>query len=277
MRLGGYVFVDVLNPETWITKHVEKGFRSAVVPINHTASETEKRDYQQIALAHDVMLAEVGAWSNPLHTNIEKQRQAIDYLKKQLAFADELGARVCINIAGSLGTVWDGPHPDHYQMATFEKIATVVQEIIDDVQPKTTDFCLEMMPHTPPSDSFDYQKLIDWVNRDHFKVHFDPVNIINSPKRYYKNGRMIEDFIETLGPHIRSAHLKDITLTGHLTVQLNEVIPGEGSLDYSILLQSLNQLDPDLPVIIEHLNDEASYDQASAYIKSIAKQYAITL
>ncbi|GEN56777.1 hypothetical protein GCM10012290_15880 [Halolactibacillus alkaliphilus] len=277
MRLGGYVFIEQLNPEVWVKKHVEKGFTSAVLPIDHTSTKTERHDYVSFAKAHDVLLSEVGAWSNPISKNVEKRKRAIDYIKEQLAFSDEIGARTCVNIAGSLGNVWNGPHHDHYKESTFELIARTVQEIIDDVAPKRTTYSLEMMPFTPPSDVWDYKQLMDMIDREAFKIHYDPVNMINNPKRYYKNGRVMADFIDELGDFLVNVHLKDILLLNDLTLHLKEVTPGTGGLNYPVLLQKLDQLDPDLPVIIEHLPDEASYDLASDYIRSVAEKQGIQL
>ncbi|WP_062321263.1 hypothetical protein [Halolactibacillus sp. JCM 19043] len=81
MRLGGYVFVDHLTPETWVNKHLEKGFNSAVLPINHTSSQTERNDYVSLAKEHDILLSEVGAWSNPISSDLETRKKAIDYIK----------------------------------------------------------------------------------------------------------------------------------------------------------------------------------------------------
>ena len=276
MRLGGYVFVDQLNPETWINKHLEKGFNSAVLPIDYTSSQTERADYKALATEHDILLSEVGAWSNPISPNIDTRKKAVDHIKQQLAFSDEMGARTCVNIAGSLGSEWDGPDPEHYTQQTFELIAKTVQEIIDDVKPTQTTYSLEMMPFTPPSDVWDYKQLIDMIDREAFKIHFDPVNMINNPKRYYRNGRVISDFIDELGDLIVNVHLKDILLTSDLTVHLKEVIPGTGQLDYPTLLTKLDTLDPDLPVIIEHLPDESSYDLASQFIKRVAAKNNLT-
>ncbi|GEM04550.1 xylose isomerase [Halolactibacillus miurensis] len=276
MRLGGYVFVDHLTPETWVNKHLEKGFNSAVLPINHTSSQTERNDYVSLAKEHDILLSEVGAWSNPISSDLETRKKAIDYIKKQLAFSDEIGARTCVNIAGSLGATWDGPDCEHYTQQTFELIAKTVQDIIDDVKPTQTTYSLEMMPYTPPSDVWDYKQLVDMIDRDAFKIHFDPVNMINNPKRYYRNRRVMSDFIDELGDLIVNVHLKDLLLTSDLTVHLKEVLPGTGQLDYPILLKKLDTLDPDLPVIIEHLPDEMSYDLASQFIREVASKNNLT-
>ena len=45
-------------------------------------------------------------------------------------------------------------------------------------------------------------------------VHFDPVNMINSPELIYDNGKFLRHCFEVLGPFIEGIHAKDIILRG---------------------------------------------------------------
>ncbi|CAM4444877.1 sugar phosphate isomerase/epimerase [Paenibacillus tarimensis] len=47
------------------------------------------------------MISEVGAWSNPISPDEGARRKALDFCKQQLALAEEIGARCCVNIAGA--------------------------------------------------------------------------------------------------------------------------------------------------------------------------------
>ena len=101
-------------------------------------------------------------------------------------------------------------------------------------------------------------------------VHFDPVNLICSPQRYYSNAQLIHEFVANLGAHIKSVHAKDIRLQENLTTHLDEVIPGKGELNYRVLLKELDALGRDIPVMLEHLNTGEQYCQAVDYIRSVA-------
>ncbi len=48
-----------------------------------------------------IIIAEVGAWSNPMSTDPEEARAALAKCQTQLALAEEIGARCCVNISGS--------------------------------------------------------------------------------------------------------------------------------------------------------------------------------
>ncbi|BAM47890.1 sugar phosphate isomerase/epimerase family protein [Amphibacillus xylanus] len=277
MRLGGQVFIEDITPEKWIKKLQEKNYRAAVFPIDHTASDEEILSYQKAAEAADIVIAEVGAWSNPISPDPVVREKAINYCKDQLRLADRIGANVCVNISGSRGNQWDAPHPDNFSEATFNLIVKTVQEIIDDVKPTNTFFALEMMPWALPDDTETYLELMKAIDRKEFAVHFDPVNMLNSPRKVYRNRELIEEFFEKLGPYTKTAHAKDIALGTELTTHLSEVIPGEGILDYDAFLLGMDKLGPEIPLMMEHLDTEAEYDKATAYIRKKAEQLGIQL
>ena len=61
-------------------------------------------------------------------------------------------------------------------------------------------------------------------------------------------------------------HTKDIVLEHALTVRLTEVRPGLGALDYRTLLTEMERLDPDTPILVEHLGTDEEYAAAVAYV-----------
>ncbi len=268
MRLGGPVFGDICDPENWIALHKNAGYTAAFCPVNADADEARIRTYADAAEKAGIIIAEVGAWSNPLSPDEETRLKALDYCKTQLALADRIGARCCVNISGSRGDQWDGPDPKNLTSETFDMIVQSVREIIDAVQPSRTFYTLETMPWMYPDSTESYIRLIEAIDRPRFAVHFDPVNLICSPQRYFTNGEIIREFVEKLGPHIKSCHAKDILLWGTLTTHLDEVRPGLGVLDYATYLREISQLG-DVPIMLEHLSTEEEYVRAAEYVRSV--------
>ncbi|ALS28273.1 xylose isomerase [Paenibacillus sp. 32O-W] len=277
MRLGGPVFVEFEDPDGWIRALKAEGYRAGTCPVGHDASAELIRAYRNAADAHDIVIAEVGAWSNPISPDERTRKAAVEHCKQQLELAERIGARCCVNIAGSRGEQWDGPHPDNFSEETFELIVDTVREIIDAVNPQRTFYALETMPWAFPDSADTYVALIKAINRKAFAVHLDPVNMISSPRIYYRNGEMIKDFFAKLGPFIRTCHAKDIRLSGQLTVRLEETVPGTGELNYAVYLRELSRLDPDIPLIIEHLDDADQYRRAAGYIRQVAASLDISL
>ena len=175
-----------------------------------------------------------------------------------------------MNIAGSRSPEWAGPHPDYLSEDTFALIVDTTRAIIDAVKPARTYFTLEAMPWVFPDSPESYLRLIEAIDRERFAVHLDPVNIVNNPERYFRNGAFIRECFRLLGPHIRSCHAKDTRMSTSLTVHIDEVQPGLGTLDYAIFLRELDRLDPDTTLTMEHLHTPEEFAAAAAYIRGVA-------
>lgn len=277
MRLGGPTFSKIDDPEQWLAALQAKGYRASFCPLSVEADEAAIHRFAQAAERADIVIAEVGAWSNPLSPDDATRRSALDLCKRSLHLADRIGARCCVNIAGSRGTQWDGPHPANLTPDTFERIVECVREIIDEVKPTRTCYTLETMPWMYPDSPDSYLALIAAIDRRAFAVHLDPVNLVSSPQLYFNNGALIRECIEKLGPWIKSCHAKDIRLGNRMTTHLDEVRPGLGDLDYPTFLREVARLPQDVPVMLEHLESEDEYDLAAQYVRSIADSAGISV
>ncbi|MBC7330603.1 sugar phosphate isomerase/epimerase [bacterium] len=277
MRLGGPVFGDYSEPEEWINLLRKYGYRAGYCPVDSSANDEVVRAYEEIARKSDIVIAEVGAWSNPLSSNEEERRSAIEFCKRQLDLADRIGALCCVNIAGSRGRKWDGPCEDDFKGETFQMIVDTIREIIDDVKPIRAFYTLETMPWMYPDSPDEYIRLLKAIDRKQFAVHLDIVNMINSPRRYFFNSDFIKECVEKLGPYIKSCHIKDVILKESFLVHLEEVRPGLGKLDYRTLLWELNKLPQDVPIMLEHLSSEEEYIIAGEYVREIAREVNVAL
>ncbi len=277
MRLGGPVFGDCASPERWVAAVRAAGYRAAYCPVDANAPDAVVRAYADAAREADIVIAEVGAWSNPLSPDDATRTAAIRHCQDQLTLADRIGARCCVNIAGSRGAQWDGPHPDNLMPQTFDLIVESVQSILDAVRPDRAYYTLETMPWMYPDSPDSYRRLVEAIDRPQFAVHLDPVNMICSPQRFFANGDFLRECFAVLGPWTQGCHAKDITLASHLTVHLDEARPGLGSLNYQVLLEEMNKLPPDTPLMLEHLPTEEEYTLAAEYVRSVAAQVSVSL
>lgn len=276
--LGGPVFTKYKNPEEWIVAIKELNYKAAYCPVKPGASSVEIKSYKEAAKKADIIIAEVGAWSNPIDPNPEKAKAAIEKNIGCLQLADEIGANCCVNISGSRNPEkWAGPHEDNLTEETFDLIVETTRKIIDTVKPKNTFYTLETMPWAYPESVNSYEKLHKAINRKQFGVHFDPVNLVISPQVYYKNGEMIQEAFRKLGPYMRSCHAKDILLLDDkLTPHMPEVRTGLGNLNYSVFLKELAKL-KNVPLMMEHLQGAEEYTKAADYIRNIGNDIGVSI
>jgi sugar phosphate isomerase/epimerase len=270
IHLGGPVYEKYKDPEGWVAALRKLGYSAAYCPVRVKASDAEVRAYEDAAKKAGIIIAEAGAWSNPISPKEPERKAALEKCRQQLELADRIGARCCVNISGSRGELWDGPSPKNFTQETFDMIVETTRSIIDAVKPTRTFFALETMPWAYPDSPDSYLRLLKAIDRQQFAVHLDPVNLVCSPQRYYGNGALIRECFQKLGPYIKSCHAKDILLQEKLTTHLDEVRAGTGGLDYVTFLRELSRL-PGVPLMLEHLSKAEDYDKAAAYIRSVAQ------
>lgn len=274
--LGGPVFGEYESPDQWVDQVQSLGYRAAYCPVGADTDDATVQSYARAAEQADIVIAEVGAWSNPISPDEQEREMALDKCRRQLHLADRIGANCCVNISGSRGLEWAGPHPENLTEETFEMIVETTRSIIDDVKPLRTYFALETMPWAYPDSPDAYLRLIEAIDRDRFAAHLDPVNLVCSPRRYFSNGALIKECFRKFGPYIRSCHAKDILLDTRLTTHLDEVRPGIGELDYEVFLLELSK-SRDVPLMLEHLDTAEQYHMAADYIRSIGANMGLSV
>lgn len=272
MRLGVACTLAHSSPEEWAEKNRALGLGAVVFPCAYTDSVRTIDAYAEACRAADLRIAEVGAWRNLLTPDAAERRQNLEFCVGQLELAEYIGADCCVNIAGTPGPVWDGAFRENYSQRVYEEIVARVQEILDRVNPKKTFYTLEPMPWMHPWSAEDYRQLLDDVARDGFGVHMDICNLLNTPEKYLFNREFTDRAFSLLGPWIKSCHVKDVVLRPSLPTVLQEVLPGQGGVDLVHYIESACSLSPDMPLIIEHLEDEKAYETAIQYILQAMKE-----
>jgi sugar phosphate isomerase/epimerase len=276
--LGAPVFEKYEDPEGWINALDKLGYRAAYTPVSIKDDESTVKAYASAARKSGIIIAEVGAWSNPISPDEPQRKEAFEKCVRSLQLADQLGANCCVNVSGSRNKEhWAGPHKDNLTRETFDMVVESTRKIIDEVKPGHTYFVLEPMPWAFPYSADSYLELLRAIDRDRFAVHLDPMNMITSPEIFFNNGEMIRDCFRKLGPYIRSCHAKDMTIREDIyTPHLDETRAGLGSMDYSAFLTELSKLD-NIPLMIEHLKTAEEYKLASDYIRSVAAENGISM
>jgi sugar phosphate isomerase/epimerase len=168
IRLGGPIFLKSDDPRELAREHRRLGYSAAYCPA--TAPADAARVAEAFA-AENVVIAEVGAWKNMLDPDGAKAKANRDYVMERMALAEAVGARCCVDIAGSYNPdVWYGPNPQNLSDAFFDATVGNCRAIIDTVKPKRTKFTIEMMGWSLPDGPDAYLRLIRAVDRAAFGV-----------------------------------------------------------------------------------------------------------
>ena len=276
IRLGGPVFEKSKEPGALALAHRKLGYRAAYCPPVSLDQADAIRDFAAAYAKHDVVIAEVGRWCNMMDADAAKRAENIKKVTDGLALAEALGARCCVDIAGSFNEkVWYGPHPKNLAAEYFDAAVENARKIIDAVQPRRAKFCYEMMGWALPDTPDAYLRLLKAIERPAFGVHLDVCNAVNGPEKFYGNAALIDECFDKLGPHIVSCHAKDLTWDIEMNVHFREVVLGKGEIDYTTYLKRLAALPRDVPLMIEHMKGPEEYDASRQYVFGIGKKIGV--
>ena len=291
MRLGAPFAAEVFAEETddpaaLAKGHRAKGYRAAFCPDISLKDPGHIRAVETAFAAEDVLIAELHGLTsfeeagNLIDPDSEKRAAWHEHLCERFALADEVGARCFLEMPGTCDpNSFHMPHPKNLTDECRDMIVERVREVVDAVRPRRTKFALEMMPFIHPSDPDSYVALLKAVDRESFGVHFDPVNILNSPDRCFNNGKLIKECFDKLGPAILSCHLKDVTLLpAAFPLGIEHCLAGRGLVDFRTYLSELNRLPPDTPLMAEPIPglQEHEYDLGRDFITGVAGEMGLS-
>lgn len=277
IRLGAPVFLQSDDPRELAREHRRLGYSAAYCPPVEATDDHRIGAIEKAFAAENVVIAEVGAWKNILDPDPVKRKANLDYVISRCHLAEAVGARCCVDIAGSYNpTVWYGPDPRNLSKEFFDATVDNCRRVIDAVRPRRTKFTIEMMPWNLPDGPDAYVELVRAVDRPAFGVHLDVCNAVNSPRHFYNNGHLIRECFQKLGRWVVSCHAKDLQWVPEYNIHFREVVPGRGQIDYATYLKELASLQQDAPLMLEHLKTPQEYEEGKLHIQTIASKTGIT-
>ncbi len=294
LRFAGPIFVDSkpaqagagqnhgakdIDPDALVKAHKAKGYTAAYAPQLDINDGATIKKFREAFEKHDILIAEVGFWDNMIDLDQERRDKNRKEMVEALALAEELGACCAVNTFGSYRYGMGSQHSArNFSDEAFDEAVTMARSFIDEVKPKTASFAYEIFPFNVVDSPEMIEKLIKAVDRKQFGVHLDLVNLIKSPRDYWNSGEIMKDCIRRFGDRIVAAHAKDIKMKEpSVSVILEEVMPGTGNIDGATLLNELHKLPQTVPLMMEHLANEAEFDQAAAWWRQVGASQNIKL
>lgn len=277
IRLGGPIFLKSDDPVELAREHRRLGYSAAYCPKAELADRERIRAVESAFKAENVVIAEVGAWVNMMDPDPAKRVKNLAYVAERCALADAVGARCCVDIAGSYHPQWfHGFHPRNITQEYFDATVENCRKVIDQVKPVRTRFTIEMQVGLQPEGPDEYLKLIRAVDRKAFGVHLDVCNGVNQPNRFYRNGEFIRECFRKLGRWVMSCHAKDLVwVNDGYNMHFAEVGPGKGVMDYRAYLDELSKLAWEAPLMLEHLKTPQEYEEAKQHILKVGAEIGV--
>lgn len=236
----------------------------------------------------DLPIVAVSGYTNITHPNLAKREENIKNLKTLLKFARDLGTPYVISETGTFNEESDWVYDEkNGTEEAYETICELITDITKFAYNNGSVFLVENYVNNIIGTVDQLLRLFSDVNHNSLGLLMDPTNYFSDANIDDVDGELNRIF-NALGDKIKVAHAKDCkraenveekhadidaseshTFRGAGSVELPA--PGLGILNYDLYLKRLSEFHPNIPLIIEHL-DESDIPRAKKFIDNKLKK-----
>lgn len=233
----------------------------------------------------------VSAYTNFVHSDPLQRKKNMDYIKSMMERALDLGSPY---VASETGTycqesdwVWDDKNATEQ---AYEQACEAIYELTKFGREVGATFIMENYVNNVIGSIEQIQRVFKDVNMPNLKLICDPTNYFDQDNINDVDGQLKRIF-NALEDKMVIAHAKDIKLaqdTGekHADIDADEShsfrgsgaveLPaaGLGILNYDLYMKLLGKFHPNIPLIIEHL-DEGDIPRAKAFVEKTLKRQGV--
>lgn len=224
----------------------------------------------------------ISGYTNLVHPVAARQAKNVADLKTLLRFARELGSPYVISETGTFDANSDWVyHPKNGTEEGYETIRAIILDLAKHAYEHGATFLIENYVNNIIGSVDQVLRLFADVDHPGLGLLMDPTNYFSEHNIDDIDGELNRIF-NALGDRIKIAHAKDCkraldTAEKHAAIDADEShtfrgagsvelpAPGLGALNYPLYLKRLAKLHPNIPLIIEHL-DEDDIPRAKKFI-----------
>jgi sugar phosphate isomerase/epimerase len=225
----------------------------------------------------------VSGYTNLVHPSPEKRKANLERLKELIRFANELGSPYVISESGTFDHDSDWVHhPKNKTKEGYEECRDVIGELVEEAHRHGAYFLVETYVNNVIGSVEETLRLFADINDSRLGLLMDPTNYFEDHNIDQMDEELHRIF-NALSHHVKISHAKDVKRAGkEQGVQMADIdaseahalrgvgmielpAPGLGSLNYDLYLKRLSRDHPNIPIIIEHL-DETDVPRAKKFI-----------
>lgn len=233
----------------------------------------------------------ISSYTNFIHPNPERRKANINYIKMMIDFAHDLGSPYVASETGTYNEdsdwVWDDRNATE---EVYQETLAVIKDIVSYAQQRGVTFLVENYVNNVIGSIEQVERLFRDVNSPNIGLICDPTNYFND-NNIGEIDKELESIFERLAPYMKIAHAKDCkpaqdhsekhadidadeshTFRGSGSVELPAA--GLGILNYELYIKLLAKHHPNMPLIIEHL-DQGDIPRAKEFINNVLKKVGV--
>lgn len=235
---------------------------------------------------HNLPISCISGYTNIIHPDKDERARRVGYLKEIIRHAQYLGSPYVISETGTYNTESDWVHhPKNKTEEGFEECRKVIADLAQHAYDHGVVFLLETYVNNVVGSVEETVKMFAQVDHPGLGLLMDPTNYFES-HNIDRMDQILNQVFDTLSDKIKIGHAKDVKRSGddktekhadigdtdalesHTFRGVGEIelpAPGLGSLNYDLYLKRLAQKHPNIPMIIEHL-DESDVPRAKKFL-----------
>ena len=235
---------------------------------------------------HNLPISCISGYTNIIHPDKAERERRVGYLKEIIRHAQYLGTPYVISETGTYNTESDWVHhPKNKTEEGFEECRKVIADLSQFAYDHGAMFLLETYVNNVVGSVEETVKMFAQVDHPGLGLLMDPTNYFET-HNIDRMDEILNKVFDTLSDKIKIGHAKDVKRSGddktekhadigdadalesHTFRGVGEIelpAPGLGSLNYDLYLKRLAQKHPNIPMIIEHL-DEADVPRAKKFL-----------
>ncbi|CAN7406113.1 hypothetical protein Brsp04_01729 [Brucella sp. NBRC 12952] len=235
---------------------------------------------------HNLPISCISGYTNIIHPDKAERERRVGYLKEIIRHAQYLGTPYVISETGTYNTESDWVHhPKNKTEEGFEECRKVIADLSQFAYDHGAIFLLETYVNNVVGSVEETVKMFAQVDHPGLGLLMDPTNYFET-HNIDRMDEILNQVFDTLSDKIKIGHAKDVKRSGddktekhadigdadalesHTFRGVGEIelpAPGLGSLNYDLYLKRLAQKHPNIPMIIEHL-DEADVPRAKKFL-----------
>jgi sugar phosphate isomerase/epimerase len=280
VRLGGFVRPQsVAELEDAGEKLDVYGLSCVVAPraINDL-SDAEAVGYGERARDLGVVIGEAIPGVNLGTRDPVARQERIETCRTMLRKCELMGCHGIVILVGSPGAADYLAEVDPFMFTDEgrDDFRETVLRIVDGLDVEHARLLIEPWNH-----SFFYRpgpirEFMEALDDPRVAVHLDQMNMIDQD-HYWKTTEYINETFDLLGPYIGGIHFKDLKWDWHhMFLKLDEVLIGDGVMDYHTYVRRVSELPGDIACFCEHLQEEGDYAINFARLHKIAADLGVS-
>lgn len=216
----------------------------------------------------------ISGYTNIVHPDKAERKKRVDVLKDIICRARDLGSSYVISETGTFNADSDWVHDDKNKTSEgYAECLDEIGELVNHARKYDAVFCVETYVNNVIGSVEETLQLFNDINDPHLGLLMDPTNYFET-HNIGKMDEVLNQIFNALSDKIVISHAKDVKLSeGGDQVKMADIdadeshalrgvgdidlpAPGLGSLNYDLYLKRLSEKYPNIPIIIEHLEEE---------------------